>query len=256
MTLRTLARPRTVPAEPAVKPPSGLVSDREHGHYDISRERLLYHNRKRSTWRHTALAWLRDHVNSAIPRAYYNLVLGHNLHASVWAELHVRHFHYGQPDPFTGQLEFHDVLRNGVVESVSGWWENIGRVSKGKVTDAFVSFEIAQLVAEDSEYGDFKFHRVGTDDTAENNDHTALLADSGITGATGDQTDADPDYETVATVTADATETWEEHGIFSQAGTATPAGTLMDRSKIVPNVSVVADDTVEFTYTLTKNPEA
>jgi len=251
VTLDILARPR---AEPIVKPPSGLVSDRQDGHYDIGRERLLHCNKKpRSLWRRNTLAWLRDHVSAGIPRAYYNLVLGHDLHVSTWAELYVRHFHYGQSDPFTGQIELHEVSGRGLLP---GWWENIGLVSKAKVTDAFVTFEIGQLVTETSEYGDYKFHRVGTSNQAENNNDTALITDSGIAGTTGTQVDADPIYRSVATVTADATETWQEHGLFSQAGTSTPAGTLMDRNLISPTVSVVSSDTVEFTYELTKNPEA
>ncbi|KKN69254.1 hypothetical protein LCGC14_0442490 [marine sediment metagenome] len=236
--------------------PKGLIDSGLEGHYQKSRKRHLHHNKKLSTWRRNALAWLRDHIHAGIPQAYYNLVLGHDLHVSVYAELYVRHFHYGQLDPFTNKLEFHQVKMNGVLQTVPGWWENIGLVSRRKVTDAFVTFEIATLVLTDSEYADFQFHRVGTSAAAEDNNHTALTTDAGITGVSGTQVDVDPIYRTVATVTADATETWQEHGIFSQAGTTTPLGTMMDRSLITPNVSVVASDTVEFTYELTKNPEA
>lgn len=247
-----------IPSAPQPLPvPSDLVSGGSGGHYQSQRVGLLHRNVKRgSTWRRNVLAWLRDHVSSEIPRRYYNLVLGHDLHTSTFAELYARHFHYGQPDPFTGLLEFHDVLRRGVVETVPGWWEDLGLVSRDKVTVAFRTFEIGQLVAESSEYGDFKFHRVGTSAAVEDNTHTTLTTDAGITGESGTQVDADPIYRTVATVTADATETWQEHGIFSQAGTTTPAGTLMDRSLITPTVSVVSSDTVEFTYELTKNAEA
>lgn len=244
---------------PEIRPtiaPKGLIDGGLKGHYQKSRKRYLHHNKKLSIWRRNTLAWLRDHIHAGIPQAYYNFVLGHDLHVSTYAELYVRHFHYGQPDPFTNKLELHQVKMNGILQTVAGWWEDVGLVSRRKVTDAFVSFEVAQLVAESSEYGDFKFHRVGTSVQAEDNNDTALIVDSEITGEAGTQVDADPIYRTIATVTADATETWQEHGIFSQAGTGTPAGTMMDRNLISPNVSVVSSDTVEFTYELTKNPEA
>ncbi len=251
MVQDVLARPRE-----AVKPEVAKdFIQGDNGYYQKGRERYLYHNKKRSMWRKNLLAWLRDHVNSGIPRAYYNLTLGHDLHVSVWAELYTRHFHYNQPDPITGQLEYHVVKDRGLIP---GWWEDVGLVSRGLVTVGFRDFEIDQLQAETSEYGDYKFHRVGTSAAAEDNTHTALTTDSGITGVAGTQIEgATADiYKTVATVTADATETWQEHGIFSQAGTTTPAGTMMDRNPISPNVSVVASDTVEFTYELTKNAES
>lgn len=220
------------------KPPRGLVRDDEYGHYRAERAGLLLHNQTRSVWRQSLLAWLRDHVNAGIPRAYYRAVLGHDLHLSVFAELFVRHFHATEPDPFTGRI---------------GWWENVGRVSSGKVTTAFRDFEIDQLIAETTAYGDFKFHEVGTSTAAEANTQTALTTTTGIARVTGTQVEAAADqYQSVATVTADTTETWGEHGIFN----ASTSGTMMDRSLISPTVAVVASDTVQFTYTLTKNAEA
>jgi hypothetical protein len=59
-----------------------------------------------------------------------------------------------------------------------------------------------------------------------------------------------PTMTTVATITADATETWEEHGVFS-----TGTDTLLDRS-LTSGQSVTSSDTVEYTYVLTVNPEA
>lgn len=218
--------------------PSGYVRDDVHGHYRADREALLWHNQKRSLWRQRLLAWLRDHVHRNIPRAYYNLVLGHDLHVSSYAELFVRHYHASEPDPFTGRI---------------GWWENVGRVSCGKVTTAFRDFEIDQLITETSAYGDFKFHEVGTSAAAEANTQTALTTTTGIARVTGSQVEAAADqYQSVATVTADTSETWQEHGIFN----ASTSGTMMDRSLISPTVAVVASDTVQFTYTLTKNAEA
>lgn len=220
----------------------GLVRDDINGHYHKSREKYLHQNKKVSRWRYNLLSWLRDHVHPNIPSLYYRMVLGHDLHVSTYAELYLRHFHASAPDPFN--------------PSIIGWWENIGLVSRHKVTVAFRTFEITNLVTDSTEYGDYKFHRVGTSSAAEDNTHTALQTDAGITGVTGTQVNADPIYRSVATVTADATEVWAEHGIFSQAGTATPAGTMMDRNLISPTVSVVSGDTCQFTFELTKSAEA
>jgi hypothetical protein len=217
---------------------TGWVRDDDNGHYRAERAPLLLHNSRRSVWRQELLAWLRDHVHHAIPRIYYRMVLGHDLHVSTYAELHVRHYHATQPDPFTGRL---------------GWWENVGRVACGKVTTAFRDFEIDQLIAETSVYGDFKYHEVGTSATAEANTDTALIVTTGIARVAGTQVEAAADqYRSVATVTADTTETWQEHGIFNN----TTGVTLMDRSLISPTVAVVASDTVQFTYTLTKTAES
>ena len=210
-----------------------LVRDDALGHYRPERKGLLLEHRKRSTWRQTALAWVRDHVSPSAPRWYYQTVIGHDLHLSVLAELDVKHFHATQPDPFTGRL---------------GWTENVGLVSSGKVTTAFRDNIVDNLVTDTTAFGDYKFHEVGTDNTAEANSQTALIATTGIARATGTQVEAASDqYRSVATVTADATETWQEHGIFN----IVTAGVLMDRSLISPTVSVVASDQVTFTYTIT-----
>lgn len=218
---------------------AGLVRDDLHGHY--RRERagfLLQHKRYGPSSQQRLLAWLRDHVNPGIPRAYYRALLGHDLHISTYAELYVQHFHATLPDPFTGEI---------------GWLENVGLVCRDKVTTAFRDFETAQLVAESSAYGDFKFHEVGTSAAAEANTQTALTTTTGIARATGTQVDVGSGvYRSVATVTADTTETWQEHGLFN----ASTVGTMMDRSLISPTVAVVASDTVTFTYELTKAAEA
>ncbi len=221
--------------------PHDLVVGSGSGYHQASRRHLLYENKPaRSMWRKRTLAFLRDHVNSAIPRLYYQAVLGHDVHQSTFAELYVRHYHATERDPFTGMM---------------GWMENVGLVSQGKVTVEFRDFTVDQLVAETSEWGDFKFHRPGLTATAEDNTDTVLASDAGLT-ATGTQLEgATADiYKSVATVTADATETWNEHVINSQTGAG--GGKLMDRSLISPTVSVVNLDTVEFTYEITFNAEA
>ena len=253
------------PSQPrvAVKPPPGLVCDFEGGHYWKSRERFLYQNKTRSFWRHNLLVWLRDHVSSEIPRLWYNLVLGHDLHVGTYAECYVRHFHYNKLDPFTGEMEFHNVrMDDGHFEFRPGWWENIGLFSRDKVCEDFRDLEVDAmqgLAVPIADYEEFAFHRVGTDSTAEDPTDSDLVADAGITTAQGTQIEgATADiYKTVSTITADASETWNEHCVRSQTGLA--AGTMVDRS-VQPGsfaaVSVVASDTCEFTYELTKNAEA
>lgn len=142
--------------------------------------------------------------------------------------------------------------QRGAAIAGEGFVEELGWLSGAKVTDAFVSEIIDELVsATASEFADFDFHEVGTDNTAEDNAQTALIATSGIARATGSPTDSDPDYVNVATITADATETWEEHGIFNNSSGAA----LMDRS-LTGGQSVNSSDQVQYTYTLTLNEEA
>jgi hypothetical protein len=216
-----------------------LIRDDVGGHYFRSREYAIHENVVYGpSVQQRVLHWLKTNISRSIPKWYYNLVLGHDLHISVYAELYIKHFHSTMRDPFTGEM---------------GWLENVGRVSVDKVTTAFRDFEIDQLIAETSAYGDFKFHEVGTGNTAEANSQTALITPSGIARATGTQVEASASvYRSVATVTADATETWEEHGIFN----ASTSGTMLDRSLPSPAPAVVASDTVQFTYELTKAAEA
>ena len=213
------------------------VRDDVNGHYLKERQGLLL-TAKKEPIQTKILKFIRDHINEGFPRKWYNLVIGHDLHVSVYAELYVQHFHSNQRDPFTGRM---------------GWLENVGLVSRGKVTQAFRNNIVDNLVSDTTAFGDYKYHEVGTDNTAEANSQTALIATSGIARATGTQVEAAADqYQSVATVTADSTETWQEHGIFN----ASTSGVMMDRSLISPTVGVVSGDQVTFTYTLTVNAEA
>ena len=255
----------------------GLIRDERHGHYRSDRLRLLQSTVRPIPWQPKVLAWLRDNVHHGIPRIYYKALLGHDIHISTYGLLYMRYFHAGRPDPFTGQLQqrvvrYHEASLpiDGLYQEVGrfvsrqgdifvdvlreGWWENIGLVSEDKVTTAFRNFEVDQLQVETSVYGDYKFHRPGTSGAAEANTETALVTDAGLE-ATGSQTETAADvYSSVGTVTADATETWQEHSIRNATGAA--GGTMMDRNLISPTVAVVNLDTVEFTFSLTKTAEA
>lgn len=212
----------------------------------------------------------------------YRASTGHDMHFSIQGNLYARHFHAGWANPLTGEVEepldpdFSTFIRTHwehvvcdmgtqcpaiiwpsaeaaltALRSVRGWTEDLGWLSGGLVTDAFVSEIVDELTdASGSEFADFDFHEVGTDDTAESNDHTGLQVSSGIARETGTPTDSDPDYVNVATITADASETWEEHGLFNNSSGAA----MMDRS-LTGGQAVVSSDQVEYTYTLTCNPE-
>lgn len=227
-----------------------------------------------------ALAWLRDHVNENIPYWYYMATLGHDLHVSTFGNLYAKHFHANWANPFNPD-KFDSVMdptfetlvkthyrphecRLGescparLGEHVSAWLatvgfiEDLGWLSGAKVTDAFVSEEIDELVSTTgTEYADFDFHEVGTGSTAENNNDTALVTPTGIARVTGTPTDVDPIYRNVGTITADTTESWTEHGLFNNSTGAA----LMDRS-LTGGQSVNSSDQVQYTYELTKNPEA
>lgn len=207
------------------------------------------------------LEFLRDRVNSNIPYWYYMATLGHDLHVGTWGELYAKQWHHDWANPFNpeelvGPLDptYETADHPGYLKSLRlvGFVENLGMLSSGKVTDAFVSEEIAELVsAASSEYADYDFHEVGLGTTAENNNDTAIETTTGIARATGSPTDSDPIYQNVGTVTADATETWEEWGLFNNLTSVS----LMDRS-LTGGQAVNSSDQVQYTYQLTKNPEA
>lgn len=235
------------------------------------------------------LAWLRDNVHESIPSRYYQLVLGHDLHVSLYGNLYARHFHAGWANPFNADKLESPIdptfatffathfgpkahqLTSGVCRlggkcpalhgsrafwqtflgSQRGFIEAVGWISGAKVTTAFRDEIIDELVSTTgTEFADFDFHEVGTSTTAESNAHTALQTTSGIARATGTPTDSTPDYDNVATITADATESWEEHGIFNNSSGAA----MMDRN-LTGGQSVNSSDQVEYDFALTVNAE-
>jgi len=234
-------------------------------------------------WQQRVIAAIRDNLWNDFPAFWYKLTLGHDLHVSTYGNLYGKHFHTGWANPFHPELidapldpwflshpdqaKLHKL--HGEIAGLSGidvanaWLatqprptapagfvENLGWLSGAKVTTAFVSKEIAELVAA-SEYHDFDHHEVGTSANAEANSETALVATTSISRVAGSPTDSDPIYQSVATITADTTEDFEEHGIFNN----TTGPTMMDRN-VTGGQSVVSGNQVQYTYQLTKNPEA
>ena len=80
-----------------------LVRDDIKGHYRRSRAGLLLPDVRQEPWQPKLLAWLRDNVNRKIPHWYYKALLGHDLHISAYAALHLRYFHALRQDPLTGE---------------------------------------------------------------------------------------------------------------------------------------------------------
>lgn len=237
----------------------------------------------RTNWQRKMLELGNKYLSPNFSAHYYYAVLGHDLHVSTFGDLYGRHWHRGWVNPFdpdrrdapldpgfTTLIDTHYVSHEcdlpmcpaqtwpnsaDLIALASRQWgfvEDLGWLSGAKVTDAFVSETIDELVsAASSEFADFDSHEVGTSSAAEDNSHTALQTTSGIARAAGTPTDSDPIYQSVATVTADATETWEEHGIFNN----TTGAAMMDRN-LTGGQAVDSLDEVEYTYQLTLNEEA
>lgn len=214
----------------------------------------------RIKWVETARRWLAQHH----PNLLYQLnlwTLGHDLHYSARANLYAKHWHIGWANPFDPErfdppLSLESAHFGGYMpwmEGAQGFTEDCGWLSGALITEAFMAIEIGALAdaagtVDAAEYNDFNEHEVGTSSAAENNDDTALTTSSGIALQAGTQVDNGEvsaevfQYETVATITADATESWEEHGVFS-----TTADTMMDRN-LTGGQSVNSSDQVQYTY--------
>ena len=138
------------------------------------------------------------------------------------------------------------VIRNGVRE-------DLGVICRKKVTDDFVEYIVAQLQAETSAFGDFKFHDSGIGITGENKTDSALETPWGGARTTGTQIEGASAniYKSVATTTYNATKAITEHGLFNIAA----AGILMDRHDFAA-INVVDTNQIEWTYNLTINSEA
>ena len=123
-----------------------------------------------------------------------------------------------------------------------------GLLSSRVVTTVFVNEMVDQLQAEDSTWGDFKFHDSGVGTTAEAVGDTDIETTDGESRATGSQTEGASAniYRSVGTISYTTTKAITEHGLFN----ASTAGELMDRS-VFSAINVVNGDSIEFTYDLT-----
>lgn len=136
----------------------------------------------------------------------------------------------------------------------SGEEIDYGLASCRVVTDAGVGF-IVDAFQNLKELENMKYHGIGTGGTAEAAGQTALVTESTTalnpdsTRATGTTTEAAANiYQTVGTLTVDATVAVTEHGVFDQA--ATGGGVMLDRS-LFSTVNLASGDSIQTDYRLT-----
>ncbi len=158
-------------------------------------------------------------------------------------------------DLYMGRIAVGKAELNAVIYRADGSIENIGTISKKKVTGAFVTDIVSNMVTDTTAFGDYKYHDCGTGATAEANTQTALVTPFGGARVAGTQvaggTSTAPTYTSVATISFTSTLAITEHGIFN----ASTVGTLLDRS-VFAAINVVNGDSIQFTYVLTINAEA
>jgi len=144
-------------------------------------------------------------------------------------------------------MSYHGKLNAKLIKA-DGKEYNLGLISMGVVTDAFVNFLVDNLVAETAEFGDFKFHDSGIGTTAENVTDTAIETTDGEARVAGTQLEGASTniYKSVGTIAYTTTKAITEHMLMS----IITSGTGMDRS-VFTAINVVSGDKIEFTYELT-----
>lgn len=121
-----------------------------------------------------------------------------------------------------------------------------GCAGRRVVTTAYVQLLCDELQASVAAHSTFKYHGIGTGNTAEAIGDTALVTEV-ETRATGTQAEnAANIYESVGTITATGSRAIVEHGVFSAAS----AGTLLDRT-VFSVVNLASGDSLQATYRLT-----
>ena len=125
---------------------------------------------------------------------------------------------------------------------------NLGHISSGVVTTAFVNFVVDQLQTETSVFGDFKYHDSGVGTTAAAITDTDIETTDGESRATGTQAEGASAniYQSVGTIAYTSPKAITEHGLFN----ASTGVTLMDRH-VFSAVNVVNGESIQFTYELT-----
>lgn len=163
------------------------------------------------------------------------------------------------PAGLRGELTLAYCTLSAVHIAADGSVRDLGVVSRKKVTRTFV-LDIIDAMADSAGTGqlttfnDYKYHDSGTGTTAEINTDTGMEATDGESRVAGTQVDASSVsqgiYTSVATIAYTSTKNITEHGIFN----ASVGGQLLDRS-VFSSVGVQSGDSIQFTYTLTINPE-
>jgi hypothetical protein len=148
-----------------------------------------------------------------------------------------------------GVMELFGFLRVKVFRKRGYLWhtDDYGLVSCKKVTTAFANY-LQNTLRDHANYvaiANFKFHDMGDSNTAEANTQTAL-SNSRETRVSGTQANNGANiYQSVATITASAGYTVEEHGLFNAA----TSNTMMDRN-LVPNAPVVIAKAISIEFGL------
>lgn len=144
------------------------------------------------------------------------------------------------------------------VRRANGEWIDYGTVNWGRVvTDAGVAFLVDDWDNSAQDISTMNFHGCGTGTTAEAANQTALVTesttalnpDSTRQAGTRSQPSANI-YQSVGTLTFDASAAITEHAIMSQA--ATGGGVMWDRS-LFSAINVASGDSIQFTYQGTIN---
>lgn len=158
-------------------------------------------------------------------------------------------------DLYMGRLAISQAALSAVHYKSDGTVVDYGVICRKKVTGAFVTDIVANLVTDTTAFGDYKYHDSGVGTTAESNGDTAIETTDGESRVAGTQvaggTGTAPTYTSVATIAYTSTKAITEHGVFN----ASTAGTLMDRS-VFAAINVGNGDSIQFTYVLTINAEA
>jgi len=143
-------------------------------------------------------------------------------------------------------LAYAEGALSATVHRANGEDEELGVICRNEVTDTGVAF-IVDAFQDSAELELMKYHAAGTDNTAEDQTDTALIAEVETrgTGTTTEGATANI-YKTVGTVDITATRAIVEHGVLS----ASSSGTLLDRS-VFSVINVDNGDSIEFTYELT-----
>ena len=179
-------------------------------------------------------------------------------HVRAWKRENEQHLDRGLRDL--------DALRRHRLPAIIGFlWARViraddvvdlGLIGARVVTSAGVAYLVdAWQGIGGASLANFRYHGMGTGNTAEASSDTALVTELttqytvNSTRPTGTLAEAAANvFRSVATVTVDAAVSITEHGLFSQA--ATPGGTLWDRT-VFASVGLAINESIEFTYDAT-----
>ena len=164
------------------------------------------------------------------------------------------------PAGLRGELTVARATLSAQLIRADGTVVDYGIVSRKKVTKAFVLDIVDAMVdaagaGQHPKFNDYKYHDSGVGTTAESNDDTDIETTDGESRVAGTQVDGSTAsagiYTSVGTISYTSTKAITEHGLFNES----TGGVLLDRS-VFSAINVVNGDSIQFTYSLTINPES